>query len=392
MPRLTKKSAGVDVLAAARERFDVLYDRFDHVSVSFSGGKDSTVCLQLAIEAAERAGRLPLDAVFWDEEAIHPQTIEYVERVAAMPEVRLKWLCVPVIHRNACSRQEPYWHPWDPRKESLWCRPMPAGALTTLRGFEWGMTMPEAAHLAYPSRVGSWADVRGLRADESVRRYGAVTKRMRDNWIGAPTGHWWPVSPIYDWTTIDVWTAPQLFGWDYNRTYDLLQMAGVPPSRHRVCPPFGEEPLERLPLYAAAWPDLWAKMIRRVHGAATAGRYAQSELYAFGGMKRPKGLSWRDWTFRLLDLYPPELRRVIAANVDALVARQQEMARRSIPDSDPDPVTGLSWKFIAMVADRGDLKKRKRQMLGVKADITRKKRGQTYEEALADVDVDGTRY
>ena len=68
------------------------------------------------------------------------------------------------------------------------------------------------------------------------------------------------------------------------------------------------------------------------------------------------------------------------------------MAHRSIPDSEPDPVTGLSWKFIAMVADRGDLKKRKRQMLGVKADITRKRRGQSYADALAEVDSDGTRY
>ena len=41
-----------DVLAAARERFRMLYQRLDTAVVSFSGGNDSTVCLHLALEAA----------------------------------------------------------------------------------------------------------------------------------------------------------------------------------------------------------------------------------------------------------------------------------------------------------------------------------------------------
>ena len=50
-----------DVLAAARERFRMLY-RLDTVVVSFSGGNDSTVCLNLALEAALQAGKLPVRA------------------------------------------------------------------------------------------------------------------------------------------------------------------------------------------------------------------------------------------------------------------------------------------------------------------------------------------
>lgn len=392
MAKLKKTSAGTDVLTAARERFATLFDRFDHVSVSFSGGKDSTVCLHLALEAARERGRLPLDVLFWDEEAIHDQTIEYVERVRAMPEVRLRWLCVPIRHRNACSRQQPYWYPWAEEDRALWCRPLPEGAERSIPGFSRGMTMPESAPRAFPRDVGTWADVRGLRADESVRRYGAVSKRMKDNWIGGPSKHWWPVSPIYDWTTVDVWTAPKLFGWDYNKTYDLLLMAGVSPSQQRVCPPFGEEPLERLPLYAVCWPELWSKMVGRVHGAATAARYAQSELYAFGEQRKPKGMTWRDWTFALLDLYPPDLRETIAGNINRLIADQAEKAKRSIPETEPDPLTGLSWKFLAMIANRGDLKGRKRQMLGAKADVVRKRLGVTYEDMLAEADNDGTRY
>ena len=85
-----------DVYTAARARFKLIYERFDTVAVSFSGGKDSTVCLNLALEAAAQAGRLPINAYFWDEEAIHPETIEYMHRVREHPDVKLRWLCWPI--------------------------------------------------------------------------------------------------------------------------------------------------------------------------------------------------------------------------------------------------------------------------------------------------------
>lgn len=385
-----KKFVEENVIDAARARFGVLFERFDRVTVSFSGGKDSTVCLHLALEEAERRGRLPLDVAFWDEEAIHPETIEYVERVRANPNVRMKWLCLPVRHRNACSRKEPFWYPWDPDARDRWCRPLPEGAITSTPGFAKGASMPEAAPLIYGPESGSVADVRGLRADESVRRYQAVAKKLRDNWIANPEGHFWRTSPIYDWTVIDVWTAPRLFGWDYNRTYDLFAMAGISPAQQRVCPPFGEEPLATLPLYAICWPDLWSKMVQRVHGAATAARYARTELYGYGSMGKPKGLSWREWCMRQLDLYPERYRRVISGNIRRLIALQKERTNRSIPDIEADPLTGLSWQFLAMVAMRGDMKGRKVQMLTTRGSSTLRKRGLVLED-VSELDM-GTRY
>jgi predicted phosphoadenosine phosphosulfate sulfurtransferase len=386
-----KKFTDVDVLTATRERFALLFERFDRVVVSFSGGKDSTVCLNLALEAAHAAGKLPLEAHFWDEEAIHPQTIEYVERVRARPDVKLHWLCVPITHRNACSRQELYWKPWDPEKRALWCRPLPEGAISTFDGFEDGMTMPDAAPFVFSPEGGTVADIRGLRADESIRRLQAMTARMKENWIGGPRrGFNSPISPIYDWTTVDVWTAPRLFGWDYNRTYDLFNMAGVPLSLQRVCPPFGEEPLANLPLYAVCWPELWEKMLARVHGARTAGRYAKTELYAYGGQSKPKGMTWREWAFRTLDLYPRHYRNIITANIQRVMEMHQGKTNRPIHDTDSDPLTGLSWKFLAMVVTRGDLKGRKVQMLNNRAIVERNKQGLEMHEVMDDVD--GTRY
>jgi len=379
------------VYEAALKRFDILFQRFDRVVVSFSGGKDSTVCLNLALEAARKHGRLPLEVYFFDEEAVHPETIEYCERVRALPDIDFKWLCVPIRHRNACSRHQPYWHPWDPAKRELWVRPMPDGALTTFPGFTFGASMPDVAPLVYGPERGTVADVRGLRADESIRRFQAVTRTLKEGWLGqARLGYSHPASPIYDWTTIDVWTAPRLYDWDWNRTYALMELAGVPPSVQRVCPPYGEEPLRGLWLYATCWPDLWEKMIARVRGAATAARYAKTELYGYGTTTKPDGFTWQSWTMHQIESYPKAYRGVVSNSLRSMIRTHQSKTRRPIPEELNDPMSGLSWKFLSGIVLRGDMKGRRAGSMVAKAQSSRKKSGLTMEE-ITEYDID-TRY
>lgn len=413
MSKILKKHVieGVDVLQAARERFAELYRRFDKVVVSFSGGKDSTVCLNLAIEAATAAGKLPVEAMFFDEEAIHPTTIDYMERVRQRDDVRLHWYCAQIKHRNACSRTEPYWLCWDEEKRDRWCRPLPEGALLDkdIPGFVKGMSMPEVVPLMFTSFPGTVAHVRGIRADESLRRYRSVAFKAVDNWINGPVKTYWSkskktfewstggnafmTSPIYDWTTLDVWFAPQHFGWDYNTTYDLFDMAGMPPNSQRVCPPYGEEPLGGLWVYAKCFPELWHKMIGRVHGAATAGRYSRTELYGFGDMALPDGHSWRTYAMAQLDLYPPEVRVQIEASLRQLLKRHREATSRPMPEEQPDVKTGMSWKYMAMLVNRGDLKARRAGNATSKATQQQQKLGVGFDDVAGDdAAEDGTRY
>jgi predicted phosphoadenosine phosphosulfate sulfurtransferase len=46
------KPLDTDVSTAAQERLRYVFSSYDKVVVSYSGGKDSTVCLELAIEVA----------------------------------------------------------------------------------------------------------------------------------------------------------------------------------------------------------------------------------------------------------------------------------------------------------------------------------------------------
>jgi predicted phosphoadenosine phosphosulfate sulfurtransferase len=392
---LKRKETERDVLTAARERFDTIFKRFDRVVISFSGGKDSTVCLLLALEAAERYDRLPLDVMFWDEEAIHPPTIEYVDRVRNDKRVELRWICEQIEHRNACSREEPYWYTWEKGKEDIWVRPMPECAVRDLKGFKKGMTMPEAFHLPYLEErpKETIAMVRGLRAAESLRRARSVSMKEADNWIMKPQHRrFYGCSPIYDWSAIDVWRYQLESGCDFNPAYDLMDAAGLTPHQARVCPPYGEEPLGNLWIYAVCWPEMWERMINRVPGAATAGRYSGTELYGYGGVQLPEGHTWQTWTFALLELWPQKWRARIARAIKSLMELHASKTTRPIPETEADPLTGVSWKTMAMLVARGDLKDRRSGNVINAAIMQRDKRGITLEEAMQDATDVGTRY
>ena len=394
--RVILKAEHIDknVLEMAQERVARAFDLFDHPIVSFSGGKDSTVCLNLALAEARKRGRR-LHVMHFDEEAIPYETEEYVRRVSQTEDIDFDWLCLPIAHRNSCSSESTMWYPWAPEAEHLWVRPLPP------EGKSW-KDVPEmpcepvesrigiagSNPILYPARkYGSVCFIMGIRADESVRRRQAVTRKIADNFIMDQGKGQALVYPIYDWSTKDVWRAPKVFGWDYNRAYDLMELAGIGHHLQRIAPPYGEQPMQSLWMFKECFPDVWDKMADRVPGASTAARYARGALYGAGqGAINESDLaeneSWEMRIMSVLEKYPDEQKRWVTNHILHFIERHYKKTTDPILVR-PHPVTGVGWRLLYKVAEKGDFKLRAVPRLTTGEGKVRTTMVRQYKEAIS---------
>ena len=117
-----------NVYEALQRRLKFLFEEFDNIFVSFSGGKDSGLLLNLVLDFQKAHYPDKRIGVFHqDFEAQYSATTEYVERTFTRIEkdVEPYWVCLPMATRTALSSYEMYWYPWDNTKEDAWVRPMP---------------------------------------------------------------------------------------------------------------------------------------------------------------------------------------------------------------------------------------------------------------------------
>jgi predicted phosphoadenosine phosphosulfate sulfurtransferase len=375
-----------NVFDEALDRIRYIYERFDKVVVSFSGGKDSTAVLNCALIIAKEKNRLPLDVVFFDEEAIHPPTIDYVHRVAKNPDINFKWFCLEVKHRNACSNEEPFWYTWDKEKKDLWIRELPDNAITEHPKFKKGMSFQEFCPYIWNKSDGSIAMMTGIRTQESLRRYQVIAKKKNDAFINSKSEagqNQYRAFPIYDWSSEDVWLAVHKFDWDYNKTYDIFNQTKLNNDflHQRVCPPYGEEPLRGLWIYAECFPEMWHKMINRVQGVATAWRYGNSELYSSAKAK-PEHLTWKEYLNVIIDSYDFDSKNEVKKTINGYIKNHQKKTKQNIDDINAHPISGVSWQWLCTVATRGDFKGRQSNVLNVNGEKQRQKLGITLEEAI----------
>ena len=260
---MAKRKIGMNVFDAALDRFIYLYKSGYRVVVSFSGGKDSGICLELAILAAQYTKNLPVDVAMRDEEIMFPGTFEYAERVANRPEVNFRWLIAgqPII--NIYNRRNPYFWVFDDRLEPYqWVRQPPEFAEyieeKNIEGIVTADRFPPIPGSDKPVAI-----IIGLRTQESPNRYmgllsskGFITKESQGT-VKA--------RPIYDWRDGDVWKAVQDNQWDYNSAYDVMYRHGVPRTRLRIAPPtMTPAALEDFQVAANAFPRWFNRVAARL--------------------------------------------------------------------------------------------------------------------------------
>lgn len=372
-----------NVYEESLDRIRYLFNSFDNIVVNFSAGKDSTVVLNLSIQVSKELNR-KLTVNFFDEEAIHPPTIEYAKRVQKNKDINFNWYCLEFKHRNACSNEDPFWYCWEKEKKDIWVRDLPKEAITKHSKFKKGMSFQEFSTLLPNKSDGSTAILTGVRTQESFRRMKAVSTKKNDNYISVD-GHVAHCHPIYDWSSDDVWIAVHKFDWDYNKTYDVFNQTKQYKKylAQRVCPPFGEEPLRNLFVYSECFPEMWHKMLNRVQGVATAWRYADTELYGYGKKSKPEGITYKKWAEIILESYDSVSVNTVKKNLNSIIKRHYDKTNDEIHDENIHPLTGTSWAFICKLAIKGDFKGRTGPRLENSAITEQKKLGiKSFDEAV----------
>ena len=315
-----------DVYEALQRRLEFIFEEFDNIYLSFSGGKDSGLLLNLTMDFQKKYYPKKRIGVFHqDFEAQYSVTTEYIERTFKRleKEAELYWVCLPMATRTALSSYEMFWYPWDDTKKEAWVRELPKhdyvihlenNPITTYR---YRMHQEDLA-----KQFGRWYRIShgnqktvcllGMRADESLQRYsGFLNKKYgykNECWISKQFKNVWCASPMYDWNLEDVWHANYLFNYDYNRLYDLYHMAGLKASQMRVASPFNDYSKDSLNLYRVLDPEIWAKLVGRVQGANFACIYARSKDMWYRSITLPEGHTWESYTRFLLDTLPVRLR------------------------------------------------------------------------------------
>lgn len=229
-----KKFLNKNVVEAARERVEHIYDLFDTTVVMFSGGKDSGACLELVRQHHEKHGLGKVTVVFRHEEAINPSILEYVEGFRHKDWIDLHWFCFPQKNNKYILGRREVYIEWDPNRE--WVGVQPEWAVTADM-----MGVPADGSLDqnnlddivadYLGLKGKIAYITGVRAAESLVRFRSVTQKLNENYISSIEGNTRsPVKlckPIYDWQQNDVLKFLHETGMGWCPVYEAQDLAGV---------------------------------------------------------------------------------------------------------------------------------------------------------------------
>lgn len=311
----------LNVYDAANQRIEYIFKNFERIYLSFSGGKDSGVMINLVIDYMRRNNiKEKIGVMILDNEANYTLSLEYMHRQlkANLDLLDVYWCCLPITLPCTVSSYAVDWQCWGVNDEDLWIRPMPTeDYIVNIDNHKFDFFRENMHYDEFWDKFGDWysqgkktACLIGIRTDESLNRFRSLMndrKIMLDGhiWTKKNTKTVYNCYPIYDWRTDDIWVANGLFEWDYNKLYDIFWKAGLSIYQMRVASPFMSESKSSLNMYRVIDASVWSRLCARVSGANFIATYGKQLTYR--SFKLPPGHTWKSFTKFLLDTLPKEV-------------------------------------------------------------------------------------
>lgn len=298
-----------NVLEATQKRIAFLFDNYDNIQLSFSGGKDSTVLFHLLNEEAKKRDRKFI-LYFQDQEAEYSATIDLVVWAMQQPNVIPLWYQVPIFMTNAASHQQLFLWAWGENEN--WVRdkhPVAFHSIETKyprRFHKFNLWVGQQLR----KREGSCVSIIGLRAEESPdRRFVMFGEDSEMFWLRRKNEPY-RAYPIIDWRYKDVWKYLIEGNFKYNKIYDKMYMLGHDIRTMRVSNLIHEKAFRCLTDLQELEPETYDKLEARLQGVHTAAIYGKENLIYSIKELPERFKTWKQYKDFLLDHIHPDLSKL----------------------------------------------------------------------------------